>query len=226
MNFYAKDPALDDKSVLNVLLNLLALLTDWANEGIDPSQFKSDMIRKTSSKLDALMLIFLGRADSRIRKTCLLILIYGEKIFYAIIGRKESSIISIISRMHNRIIKDSITAFSINHLEPVSISESVLSGLEALDFFEIACSNYVHLFRFYYGSLAKLFSEFGDIRSICHINKYLHLMILPRLHKQPTSVSSLVNSLTASIMLLAFAGAPVCYSNINLHRKTWRLVTV
>lgn len=197
--------------MLNILLNLLALLADWAKEDIDPSQYKSDVIKKTSSKLDALMLIFLGRADSRIRKTCLLILIYSEKIFHSIIGTKETSIISIISKMHNRIIKDSITAFSINHLDPFSISESVISGLEAMDFFEVACSNYVHLFRFYYGSLAQLFSEFGDIRSICHINKYLHLMILPRLHKQPSSVSSLVNALTASILLLAFAGAPVCF---------------
>jgi hypothetical protein len=161
--------------------------------------------------LDALILILLGRANSRIRKTCLLILIYSDKVFNVYIGRKDSSLLSIIIRMENRIIKDSLTAVSNDHMTPFAISDSVISGLEAVDFFEIACSNYLHLYRYYYGSLARCFSEFSDIRSICHINKYLHIIVMPRLHKHHTSMISLLNVSNALILLLAFGGAPVWF---------------
>lgn len=197
-------------------MSLLVLLKDWTTEAIDTSLYKPDLVRKTSSKLDALILIFLGRANSRIRKTCLLILIYSFKIFSAIIGPKESSLLYILLRKQNHIIKDSITALSLNHLDNFALSDSVVGGLKAIDFFDMCCSNYVHFYRYYFGSLAKIFAETADIRSICHLNKYLHVMVLPRLHIQASSVSSVVNSLTSTILIFAFAGATVILTIFNI----------
>ncbi len=195
----------------NVLLNLLVLLKEWSAESIDTSLYKPEVIKKTSSKLDALMLIFLGRSDALIRKTCLLILIYGDKIFNAFIAPKESSLLSVILRERNRIIKDSVTAFRSNQMDPFALSEPLASKLEAIDFFEICCSNYIHFYRYYFGSLAKIFAETADVRSICHLNKYLNGMVLNRIHVQPPSsiISALANSLTATILMFTFAGAPV-----------------
>ena len=209
LSYFSNDSLLDDNSVLNLLLHLLVLLKDWDGEDINRASFKSDIVMKISSKLDSLILIFLGRANPRIRKTSLLILLYADKIFRQIVGPKKSSLLSIILNFENIIIKESILAFGKDHLAQYALSESVISGLDCVGFFEVAFSNYLHLYRYYYGSLSKLFAKHGDNRSICHMYLYMNAMVLPRMQIVPKSAGSLFNLSTATVLLLAFGGAPV-----------------
>lgn len=195
---------------------MLALLQLWIKEGASGvAGITSDDVLKFSNKLDALIIILLGRANLQIRKLCISILMHFHSVTEKLGSAFESNTLSlfgIMVKFQSEIAKEALYAFAIDGMGSNALSPSIMGGLEPINFFEIACSDYVLFYQYFFGSAVKRFAAHGQPKALRHCGKFLRAMVIPLINTpKATNPDARFDHLSQIILLMGLAGVTVFF---------------
>jgi hypothetical protein len=213
LNYFKNNSTADDVTVTTFLLHLLAILQAWVKEGSSLRVVDPQLLFKLSCKMDGLLLIFLGRANVRIRRTCLSILMLMHTILENMSIKAAVpglSLFTILMKFDDAIGKEAIFAFATQQMSSNALEPLILGGLDILSFFEVAACEYSHLYRFFYGAAVSFFALHGRHKAIRHCGKFLKQMVVQTItNMKQVTQNSLFDHTSNMILLLGLAGATV-----------------
>jgi hypothetical protein len=212
LSFFKAPVMMDENLVLSYLLHLLVLVNKWIDDGVESSE-KASQVLKVSCKLDALMIILLGRPTVRIRKTCMQILKKMQNAVDIIYSTSQQSgkltLYQILTIHDDDISKAAIFAFADKNLALDALSPSIIGGMSITGFRDVCASDFAHLYTYYYGALINQFLLHGREKSLRHAGKYLRHIAIPfignPLIRNPEGFYSYHSHI---ILLLSLAGVP------------------
>ena len=213
LNYFKNNSTSDDVTVTTFLLHLLAILQACVKEGSSLRGVDPQLLFKLSCKMDGLLLIFLGRANVWIRRTCLSILMLMHTISENMNSKAAIpglSLFAILMKFDETIGKEAIFTFATQQMSSNSLEPLILGGLDLLFFFEVAACEYSHLYRFFYGAAVSLFGIHGRHKAVRHCGKFLKQMVVQTITSMKNLTPHALFDHTSNMtLLLGLAGATV-----------------
>ncbi|KAL2913874.1 hypothetical protein HK105_206608 [Polyrhizophydium stewartii] len=205
----------DDISVCTHITFLAQITKIWVTDFENAGPVVQDSFSRVSCKVDAYLLIALGRPSVRIRKPALQILLDLYTIQQSFdshqITPREMPLAAILIQMETAVCKQGVYSFLEKSLLGHLLSPRTASALSPLTLLEVASSDFSVLFRHYLGELAQLFVLYGRSKATRHCAKFLRILALPQVLSPPANPSPEDASTHKSYMmlLLALSGVPL-----------------
>ncbi|KAJ3044954.1 hypothetical protein HDV00_000238 [Rhizophlyctis rosea] len=225
LNYLKTTPYQDDISLCTVLIHLAHLINLWSTtlgprtaDSIDTQD--RDIVHRVSCKLDAAMMVFLARPNSRIRKTCLDILeafcgimewmgSFDDDVAGENGGATPLPLHAILMRTEPIVTKHALYAFLENDLFGHLLTPAVTCGLDTLSIRMVAESDYTVLWRFYLGECARQFSHYGRAKAVRHAAKFLRSVGVPYMTSLEGVTPEFVGTYVAYLgILMGLGGVP------------------
>ncbi|KAI9332311.1 hypothetical protein DFJ73DRAFT_897510 [Zopfochytrium polystomum] len=218
INYIKNTPHDDDISYCTVVLHLGLLLDFWANVDLHTttSQYRpeDDIVYRVSCKLDACMMILLGRPNPRIRKAALSAL----ADLHAIAGHysphsnvpDSMPLHLIITTRSDVIARRSLHA----HLQRDALGGLLVpraaAAVTLLTLQDVAESDFGVLFRIYLGELARQFAALGRTKALRHCAKFLRQLAIPYMTSVQAVDANFVETYSLySVLMMSLAGVPL-----------------
>lgn len=175
-NFLKANQSLGDIAIYSVVAIVSRLTRMWilsCNSAM-PTDINKEAVYRVSCKLDAVMMLSLTRANSKIRnKTIQILTDINELNKMFAIGGVGMPIAELLSLHEVQISKQGIYSYLDKSAQGHLLSKKTAAGVKLPTFYQLAGSHFTPLFLFYYGQLALLFVENGRPKALRHTAKVI-----------------------------------------------------